>query len=124
MNDPTDLPFDRVPLTPPSRSAGLLDPPAVPALPPPRPSVSVAPTPPKPAPDAPAEAAKEAPADPPAGSPPPQPRWVKEALRDLLRPNRRKGVVAAAAGGLVTGALVLNAVFSGSTPPPAPELAA
>jgi hypothetical protein len=49
---------------------------------------------------------------------------VKEALWDLLQPNRRKGVVAAAAGTLVTGALVLNAVFSGSTPPPAAPLAA
>ncbi len=141
MNDPTDLPIDRIPVSvPPASGVGtkpdpLLD--GLPAglLPPPKPA-----TPPahaKPSGEAahtkpskghahggkttPAEGEAAKPAGEPAtaavgpvvGAPPPQPRWVKEAVRDLLKWNRKKTAVLSAAGSLVAGALALNALFTG-----------
>src|SRR5687767_4814149 len=109
MNDPTDVLADRVPvpadLRPLGKLAGLLDdpvggPPSAPGRPP-------AADPPKP----PAEPQA---ADPAPAVPAPKPRWVREAVGDLLRWNRQKAVVLSAAGSLVAGALALNALFGGA----------
>lgn len=123
MNDPTDLPFDRVPL---SGSAGTLPGPKASLddllagsalLPPSRAPVSVSP-PTKPAPEPP----KPAVATGTETAPPPEPRWVKEALVTLLTPTRRKVVVLSSAAALAAGALAVNVLFSGKdrTPPTNP----
>jgi hypothetical protein len=102
MNELTDVPIDRIPLS------------SLPGnLPPPRPPVSVSapPLPPR------SEPVAESPA-PPAPPPPPQARWVREALRDLVKLNRKKGIALSAAGSLVTAALAMNALFSGASREP------
>ena len=125
MSDPTDTPIDRVPLSPP-RLGATGDIPGLPPLP-------ALPKPSAPAPAAPKPAAVEKAADPapsetaaPAVPPPPQPRWVREAVLDLVRPNRKKGLVLAAAASLVAGATAMNAIFSvpdRSTEPTGKEVA-
>jgi hypothetical protein len=51
--------------------------------------------------------------------PAPQPRWVKEALWSLVQPTRKKGTILAATSGVTLGAVILNAFFSGSGRGPA-----
>ena len=125
MNDPTDLPFDRIPLSGPTATLpgpkvsldDLLAGSAL--LPPTRTPVAI--SPPAAGPKVTAEPAKPA-ADP---APPPEPRWVKEAVVTLLTPTRKKVVVLSSAAALAAGALAVNVLFSGKgrTPPtaPAPE---
>lgn len=103
MNGPPDLPTDRIPLPMP----GVPEP-AVP-LPPVRSPVAAEPTP-----DEPAAAAGA------TVGPAPQPRWVKEAVRDMLTPNRKKLVVLSTAGSVVAVGLALNALFSGAGLAPEP----
>jgi hypothetical protein len=85
MNGPTDLPTDRVPL---------------PAASEPKPATPDTPPPPA--------ASEPAVAVPPA----PKPRWVGEAVRDLLRVNRKKLLVLSTAGSVVAVGLALNALFT------------
>lgn len=88
MNEPNDMAVDRV--------VGSL----------PRPSIPEVPTP-----------GGEAPASD-AVTPAPEARWVKEALSDLITPTKKKGMIGAATGGLVAGAIAINSIFSGSAKPP------
>ena len=53
------------------------------------------------------------PSPPDTASPAPQPRWVREAIQDLLTPNRKKALALTVAAGLIAGAIALNAGFSG-----------
>ena len=103
MNGPPDLPTDRIPMPMP----GVPEP-AVP-LPPVRTPVATEPTPEEPA----AVAG-------PTGAPAPQPRWVKEAVRDLVSMNRKKLVVLSTAGSVVAVGLALNALFTGAGLAPEP----
>ena len=52
-------------------------------------------------------------AGPAVGAPAPKPRWVGEAVRDLLSVSRKKLVVLSVAGSVVAVGLALNALFSG-----------
>lgn len=116
MNDPTDLPFDRIPLngtaTLPGPRTSLDDLLAGSALlPPTRSPVAVAPPKPAAEPPKPAEATA-----------PPEPRWVKEAVVNLFTPSRKKVLVLSSAAALAAGAMAVNVLFSGKdrTPPTAP----
>jgi hypothetical protein len=96
MNGPPDLPIDSIPLPIPN----VPDP----VTPPADPAAEVGPA---------------------VGAPAPKPRWVGEAVRDLLRVSRKKLVVLSVAGSVVAVGLALNALFTGIglTPPatPGPE---
>ena len=133
MNDPNAVPLDRIPVSTPSipRFGGLPELPELPGefapLPPYRtptsvttvpfpsspPKVVVEPpkAPPKVTVELPKPIMKPSPSD--TASPAPQPRWVREAIQDLLTPNRKKGLALTVAAGLVIGAIALNAGFSG-----------
>jgi hypothetical protein len=108
MNELTDVPIDRIPLS------------SLPGnLPPPRPPAPAS-APPPPLPKSEPAAEPAAPTPPPV----PQPRWVREALRDLVKLNRKKGIALSAAGSLVTAALAMNALFSGASREPEKSAAA
>jgi hypothetical protein len=83
MNGPTGLPTEQVPL---------------PAAGEPKPTK----------PDAPPAGGEPVAAVPPA----PKPRWVGEAVRDLLRVSRKKLLVLSTAGSVVAVGLALNALFT------------
>jgi hypothetical protein len=57
----------------------------------------------------------------PVGGPAPKPRWVKDALRDLVRMNPKKRVALAVAGTVVVAAVAINALLSGKNLEPATE---
>ena len=138
MNDPNAVPLDRIPVSTPSipRFGGLPELPELPGefapLPPYRTPTSVTTVP---FPSSPPKVVVEPPKAPPKvtvelpkpvvkTSPPPtvastapQPRWVREAIQDLLTPNRKKALALTVAAGLVVGAVALNAGFSGLTSP-------
>ncbi|HET6574498.1 MAG TPA: hypothetical protein VFG68_12900 [Fimbriiglobus sp.] len=94
MNGPPDLPTDAIPMPVPEPAAPM----------------PVA-----------AEPAAEAGAV--VGTPAPQPRWVGEAVRNLLTVSRKKLVVLTTAGSVVAVGLALNALFSraGLAPPETPS---
>lgn len=119
MNDPTDLPTDRVPLGPDlklfsGKGTALLD-----DLPPTRPSVSL----PSPKPAEPPATVVRVP-DPATDAPPPapKPKWVKEAVLGLLQPSRRKSAVAVGMVSLAVGVVVVR-MFT-TAPPRTPPTAA
>jgi hypothetical protein len=129
MNDPNNLPFDRILLSPPPAApdlkspfgprpgAGLID--EIPV----GPSVLPAPRPPATKPEPPAPKPEAPPVEPPApvGGPAPKPRWMKDALRDLAKMNPKKRVALAVAGTVVTAAVAINALLSSKNLEPAVE---
>ena len=135
MNDPNTVPLDRIPVSTPSipRFGGLPELPELPGefapLPPYRtptsvttipfpsapPKVVVEPpkAPPKVTVELPKPVVKASPPDTTSSTAAPQPRWVREAIQDLLTPNRKKALALTVAAGLIAGAIALNAGFSG-----------
>ncbi len=101
MNDSLEIPVDRVPLNPPKPTS-------------PQPSK------PAKAPEPESARAEASPAEPGTdkAKPPPAPRWVGEAVRDLFTWSPRKTAVVAAVGSLALGAMTINALMKRSDPPP------
>ncbi len=119
MTDQSELLFDRIPLAGSRPLNPYPDPLAL--LPPTRPPVTVSPLPvPVKAPEpVKVEAVLPAPKAVEPVAPPiaPSPKWVKEALLDLVRPTKKKGLAVTAVGGLIVGAIAINGYFGGKAQP-------
>ena len=134
MTEQSELLFDRIPLTG-SRPLGSYPDPLA-SLPSIRQPMVIAATPAPPKPPEPVKAPPVVEAAAPIAAvetpppPAPAPKWVREAVANLLKPTKQKAFAMMTAGGLLVGAVALNGYFGGSaqpspTPaaqqPPAPE---